>query len=304
MNHVTTMDKVKLLFGPMRIPFLVLAPACVFLGIGVAAWQLNGSLDVWQVVLVFIGGVCAHISVNALNEYSDFKTGLDEHTQRTPFSGGSGVLQAHPEMSGSALATGLVAAGITAVIGVYFLFLRGWGLLPIGLLGLVVVLLYTPWLNRNPWLCLIAPGLGFGTAMVLGTEFALTGGYTWGGVIASLVPFFLVNNLLLLNQFPDAEADSGVGRRHLVIVAGKKVSAVVYSCFVAATYVALLVGVAFHVLPVWSLLGLASLALAVPLVRGVLSYADGMPKLMSFLGVNVLVILLTPVLVGVGLLLA
>ena len=304
MNQVTSMDKVKLLFGPMRVPFLVLAPACVFLGIGVAAWQMNGNVAIGQVLLVLTGGVCAHIGVNALNEFSDFKTGLDARTQRTPFSGGSGVLQAHPEMSASALATGLVAAGITAMVGVYFLILRGWGLLPIGLLGLVIVLSYTPWLNRNPWLCLIAPGLGFGTAIVLGTEYALTGGYTWGGVIASLVPFFLVNNLLLLNQFPDAEADASVGRRHLVIVAGKKVSAVVYSSFVAATYLALLAGVAFNVLPAWSLLGLASLVLAFPLVRGVLRHAEDMPQLMPFLGLNILVILLTPVLAGIGFLLA
>ena len=48
-------------------------------------------------------------------------------------------------------------------------------LLPIGLLGLVLVVSYTPWITRHPLLCLVAPGLGFGPVMVLGTLVALTG---------------------------------------------------------------------------------------------------------------------------------
>ena len=31
-------------------------------------------------------------------------------------------------------------------------------LLPIGLLGLVLVVSYTPWITRHPLLCLVAPG--------------------------------------------------------------------------------------------------------------------------------------------------
>lgn len=41
--------------------------------------------------------------------------------------------------------------------------------------------------------------------MVMGTHFALTGEYSATAGLASLVPFFLVSDLLLLNQFPDVE---------------------------------------------------------------------------------------------------
>ena len=61
------------LMGPMRVPFLILAPVCVFLGIGTAVWTSDG-LNVLYVVLALIGGVAAHISVNALNEYFDFRS--------------------------------------------------------------------------------------------------------------------------------------------------------------------------------------------------------------------------------------
>ena len=79
----------KTILGPMRLPFLILTPACVFLGVA-TAYRTNGSVDLFNVLLALLGALAAHISVNSFNEYSDFKSGLDEKTSRTPFSGGSG----------------------------------------------------------------------------------------------------------------------------------------------------------------------------------------------------------------------
>jgi 1,4-dihydroxy-2-naphthoate octaprenyltransferase len=213
------MDRIKLLLGPMRAPFLILTPACVLLGLGTAVWT-TGRVNWLHFAMALVGAVCAHISVNAFNEYFDFKSGLDARTQRTPFSGGSGTLQAREDMARPALAMAWTALAITALIGVCFVFLRGPAILPLGILGLLVILAYTPWLTRSPFLCLIAPGLGFGPLMVMGVHFALTGAYSWTAFVASLVPFFLVSDLLLLNQFPDVEADRGVGRRHFPILVG------------------------------------------------------------------------------------
>ncbi len=42
-------------------------------------------------MLALLGAFLAHISVNTLNEYFDFKSGLDLETIKTPFSGGSGA---------------------------------------------------------------------------------------------------------------------------------------------------------------------------------------------------------------------
>ena len=175
----------------MRVPFLLLAPACVLLGFGTAVGE-GGRVGLYSALLALVGGVTAHISVNALNEYVDCLSGLDSHTQRTPFSGGSGVLPRQPAMAPVALITGLVALAITVVIGVWFAIQRGPAILPLGLAGVLVIVAYTPWLTRQPLLCLVAPGLGFGTLMVMGTHFVLTGHYSWTSFIVSLVPFFLV----------------------------------------------------------------------------------------------------------------
>lgn len=292
----------KYILGPMKLSFLVLGPVCMFLGLSAAIW-INSSVNAWYAFLAFIGGICAHISVNALNEYSDIKSGLDLRTTRTPFSGGSGVLAEDPSKAPYALWTGLVSAFITAAIGIFFTSVYGWIILLIGIIGLVVIFIYTNWLNKNPYLCLISPGFGFGTLMVLGTFFVLTGTLNRAAVLASFVPFFLVNNLLLLNQFPDAEADKTVGRRHLPIIFGKKISAVVFAIFYALVYLTIILGVVFHLTPVWTLLALATLLLAIPTAKNALQNAENLPDLLPSLGQNVLINLITPVLMGIGFLL-
>jgi 1,4-dihydroxy-2-naphthoate octaprenyltransferase len=293
-------SRAALLFGPMRLPFLVLAPACVVVGVAAARYAA-GTLDPLQVALVFLGGLAAHISVNALNEYHDFKTGLDFETQPTPFSGGSKTLTQNPEQAWVALATGLTSLVVAAAVGVYFLTVRGLGLLPVGLLGLFVVATYTNLMTRNPLLCLVAPGLGFGTCMVMGTDYALTGSYHATAFVASLVPFFLVNDLLLLNQFPDVEADRSAGRRHLLIVLGLRQGVWVYALFLAGAYVAVVAGFLMRLLPWQSLLTLLTIPVAVSTVCGAARHADSIPELIPFLGRNVVLNLATPILLAIGL---
>ncbi len=284
----------------MRLPFLILTPACVLLGVATAIWS-SQQVSVLYVILAMIGAVCAHISVNAFNEYFDFKSGLDAKTEKTPFSGGSGTLPENPSAAGQALTTAIVTFGITAAIGIYFLNVRGMALLPLGLFGLAIVFAYTPLLAYNPLSCLIAPGLGFGPLMVMGTHFVLTGSYSWTSFIASLVPFFLVSNLLLLNQFPDVKADKSVGRKHFPVLIGNRASAIIYTVFLVLTYLSIVFGTWYNYLPRFSLLGLITLVIAVPAISGALRFHDDIKKLVPFMGMNVIINIVTPVLVAVGL---
>jgi 1,4-dihydroxy-2-naphthoate octaprenyltransferase len=294
------MSDLKDLAGPMRPNFLLLAVACVLLGLGTAVWT-SEDVNVFYFILTLIGGVAVHVSVNAFNEYFDFKSGLDFRTKRTPFSGGSGTLPEKPELARQALWTATIAFIITGLIGLFFLFLRGWLILPLGIAGLVVVFIYTTLITRNPFLCLIAPGLGFGTLMVMGTDFALTGQYSWTAFIASLVPFFLVNNLLLLNQFPDVEADRSIGRRHYPITIGPRASSLIYGAFLLFANLSIVIGIILGYLPVFTLIGLIMLVLCVPAFIGAYRYSEDIGKLTPYLGMNVVINLATPVLVAIGL---
>jgi len=155
--------------------------------------------------------------------------------------------------------------------------------------------------TRRPFLCLITPGLGCGVVVVMGTHFVLTGQYDWTAFIASLVPTFLVSNLLLLNQFPDVEADSSVGRRHFPITIGRRKSGWIYIAFLILANAAIIYGVIAKYLPPASLLGLLTLVLGVQIIRSVLLHNEDIEKLMPALGMNVILTILTPVLIAVGL---
>ena len=288
------------ILGPMRLPFLILTPACVMLGAATAAWS-GAKINLNYLALAFVGAVASHISVNALNEYHDFTSGLDFNTQPTPFSGGSGTLPKNPDKAHVALITGLVSLIVIVIVGIYFLSVRGLWLLPVGLLGIVTIVAYTKWITRNPFLCLIAPGLGFGPLMVMGTDFALSGSYSWTAFVASLVPFFLVSDLLLLNQFPDVEADRGVGRHHFPITIGREASVKLYVIFLVGAYLAIIFGYITGNLPLMGFLALGSTVIAVPTVKGVARFANDVDRLMPYMGRNVVIIILTPVLLAIGL---
>lgn len=289
--------------GPARLPFLVLTPACIVLGLACVHWT-QGRVNLSEALLVLLGAVAAHISVNAFNEYQDFHSGLDALTQRTPFSGGSGVLPAHPNLAGSTLAMAVTSLAVSMGVGLYFVALRGPALLPLGLAGVALVLIYTQWITRHPVLCLLAPGLGFGPLMIMGTQVALTGEYAGAAAAASLVPFFLVNNLLLLNQFPDAEADRRVGRRHLLITAGPVVAARWYAALTVLAFASLVVSVLAGRLPGGALLGLLGLTLALPTARDVLTHARAVERLLPAMGRNVAINLVTPALMALGILMS
>lgn len=291
------------LFATARPSFLLLTPACAAVGIGTAYWT-TGTLSPAGAVLALAGGLAAHVSVNMLNEYFDFRSGLDAQTQRTPFSGGSGALPGHPSMAGAVLFAGILALVLTAAIGVHFLQTQGRALLPLGIAGLVVVLAYTPWVTRHPVASLLAPGLGFGPLMVVGTHVALTGEYRAAAWAASLVPFGLVNGLLLLNQFPDVDADRAVGRRHLPMLLGRPRAARVHAALVLVTFAALLAAIMVGVLPAFCALGFVTVPLAVAVVTRSARHADDLPALLPVLGLNVALTLATPALVASGLFLA
>jgi 1,4-dihydroxy-2-naphthoate octaprenyltransferase len=295
----------RAIVGPVlraaRPNFLTLTPVCVLIGIGVAI-QTQAHVSVADCVLVLCGALLAHMSVNLLNEYDDFQSGLDSLTVRTPFSGGSGSLPAHPEAAAATRAAGLLCLCATAVVGVYFVYEKGIALLPLGLAGLLLVVSYTPLVTRRPLLCLLAPGIGFGPLMVLGTAFVLSERYSLIGLVASMAPLFLVSELLLINQFPDIDADRKVGRRHLPIVVGRRRSAALFGVLIVAAFSTIVIGAAAGTLPALALLGLVPLPVGLVLARQVYVHADDLPRLLPYLGINVAMIHVALLLVAIGLL--
>jgi 1,4-dihydroxy-2-naphthoate octaprenyltransferase len=294
--------RLKTLSSSSRPAFLLLTLASVFLGYAATVPAVDG-IEAGTLLLVLAGALAAHASVNQLNEYFDFRSGLDLQTQRTPFSGGSGALPADPGGAAAVLVSGLAALAVCIAIGLYLAWTAGPAILLVGIPGVLLVVAYTQWLTRRPWLCLAAPGLAFGPLMVTGTAFVLGGEYSTTAAVVSLVPFFLASNLLLLNQYPDVEADRAAGRRHLLIVHGARIGAMVYVSFLLAAFAVPVLGVTTGHLPDGALTGLLCLGIAVPLAGGVWRHAGHDGALQRMLAPNVALSLLMPVLIALGMLL-
>jgi 1,4-dihydroxy-2-naphthoate octaprenyltransferase len=253
----------KAYLGVARGPFLVLPFTLVAVGSGVAAFQ--GSFNLLHALLALVGLVALHAAVNAYNEASDFKTGIDFNTVRTPFSGGSGTLPAGQLSHGKALALGIAGSAIGLGVGIYFLIVVGLKLLPIMIVGLVSVLFYTNFLARS-YVGEIFAGLGLGNMPVLGTILVQTGRIDAVAIAASVPAFFMTFNLLLLNEFPDIKADQEGGRRNLVLLLNKRAAAAVYAAAALMVPACIIAAVLLEYLPAWGLLALIpSLFLVAPL---------------------------------------
>lgn len=235
-----------------------------------------------------------------LNEYYDFKSGLDLETDKTAFSGGSGALPSHPEAAHTVLLLGIASLCITILIGFYLIAVRGSQILPIGLIGALLVVTYTQWVNRLSLLCLIAPGLGFGVLMVVGTHTVIAGAPSSLAWLISLIPFFLINNLLLLNQYPDIQADANNGRRTFPIVYGVRVSNLVYALFLISCFGLMITCIANGTLPRLSVIAICPIILALYALSGAIKHAGQIGRHPQYLAANVATALLTPLLLAIA----
>jgi 1,4-dihydroxy-2-naphthoate octaprenyltransferase len=277
------MPKLSAFAGVARVPFLLLPVTLVASGAAAAAY--DGHFSWWRSVVALVGLVALHVAVNVLNEWSDVRTGIDLRTQRTPFSGGSGTLPAGAISSGATLAFGLAAAAAGLAIGIWFLTQVGWVLLPVMIAGAVCVLAYTDVLARIG-VGEIAAGLGLGGLPVLGTALVQDGVLGTAAVAAAVPATLMTFNLLLLNEFPDEEADRAGGRRNLVTLLGRRGAANTYAAAALLTPTAIVAAVVAGVLPEYTLAAVLPSALLKEPLRWALSDPGG-PVPIPALGANV-----------------
>lgn len=111
---------IKTVLQTFRPSFLVLTPVGALLGLSTVL-TMQTPINQVVILLIFIGALFDHISVNTLNEYFDFKNGLDLTTNKTQFSSGSGELATTPGVAGLVLKIGLLSLLITVIVGVTLL---------------------------------------------------------------------------------------------------------------------------------------------------------------------------------------
>jgi 1,4-dihydroxy-2-naphthoate octaprenyltransferase len=291
------MTKLSSYAGVARAPFLLLPVTLVVCGAGVGVH--DGTFRWDRTLLALVGLVALHMAVNILNEWSDFRTGIDLNTERTPFSGGSGTIPGGAMGPRTAFAFGLVCAAVGLGVGVYFRLVLGPLMLAFIVVGAICVLTYTNLLARVG-LGEVAAGLGLGALPVAGVAFVQAGSITPVAIAASVPAFFMTFNLLLLNEFPDEIADRKGGRRNLVIILGRRTAALLWVAAALATPVAIVTAWALGWLPLAALAAAAPSALLVGPMRWALGNTQSAVPIPA-LGANVVWNLATNTILGLAL---
>jgi 1,4-dihydroxy-2-naphthoate polyprenyltransferase len=284
----------------IRIRFLFASIIAVINGLAISFWK-NGSFDINYAVLTCGGVICLHASVDLLNDYWDYRSGIDKVTKRTKFSGGTGVLPENLLKPKTVYCAGILFLVLGSLIGTYFVVIRGITIAIILVFAIIAIYFYsTKIVNLGLGELFVAVK---SSMIVVGTFYVQVGFIDMAAIYIGVIIGTLSASVLFVNSFPDYCADRDNGRRTLVIILGKKRGAKVLSVFVSITYLMIAVGVLFGYTRLYSLISFVSIPLAARAIRYLNENNEKFEKLVPAMTNTLLYSRITGILLAIGLLL-
>ena len=271
-------------FRVIRVKFLLASVIAVCLGLAINWWQ-NQTIDLVYAGLTFVGVIALHASVDLLNDYWDFKRGIDTKTKRTKFSGGTGVLPEGLLQPNEVYRAGLIFLIIGSSVGGYFIFEKGITIAVILAFAIISIYFYSTKIVNS--------GLGEifvaikGSMIVLGTFFVQTSHITMEPILGGIVVGILSSLVLFVNSFPDFDADKAGGRKTLVIMLGKKKASNAVWIFPIIVYGIIVSGIVLHILPILSLITLFTIPLLIKSGLRLKQNFDDIDKIVPTMGLFV-----------------
>ncbi len=263
----------------IRVRFLLASIIAVSVGLAITWWH-TGNISIFDAILTMCGVLALHASVDLLNDYWDFKRGIDTTTHRTKMSGGSGVLPEGLLKPAQVYAAGIAFLIIGTAIGIYFIATDG---IVIGIiLAFAVISIYFYSTKIVDWgLAEVFVAIK-GSMIVMGTYFVQTSQITEQSVLAGIVIGVLSSLVLFITSFPDHDADKAKGRKTLVISLGKQKACSILWIFPAITYGITIIAVVFEIFPVFCLIILSTVPL---IIRSGLKLKQNYDKLTNLIPV-------------------
>jgi 1,4-dihydroxy-2-naphthoate octaprenyltransferase len=263
----------------IRVRFLLASIIAVSAGLAITWWNTS-SITIFDAILTICGVLALHASVDLLNDYWDFKRGIDTTTHRTKMSGGSGVLPEGLLKPAQVYAAGIAFLIIGTAIGIYFIATDG---IVIGIiLAFAVISIYFYSTKIVDWgLAEVFVAIK-GSMIVIGTYFVQTSQITESTVLAGIVIGVLSSLVLFITSFPDHDADKAKGRKTLVINLGKQKACTILWIFPAITYGITIIAVIFEIFPVFCLIILSTVPL---IIRSGLKLKQNYDKLTNLIPV-------------------
>lgn len=269
----------------IRIRFLLSSVIAVSVGLVISWWQTN-QIDFLHALLTFGGVLVLHASVDLLNDYWDYKRGIDLQTQRTKISGGTGVLPEGLLKPSQVYKAGILFLVIGSLIGSYFVIIDG--IIIAILLAFAVLSIYfysTKIVDLGLAEFFVAVK---GTVIVLGTYFIQSSQITTPSIMGGIAVGVLSSLVLFITSFPDHDADKAKGRRTLVILLGKKKATNVYWVFPIICYTMIGSGVAFDIFPTFCLIVFLTLPILIKCGKTLRHSFDDLTKLLPIMNSTLL----------------
>jgi len=239
-----------------------------------------------------------HASVDLLNDYWDFKRGIDTATKRTKMSGGTGVLPEGLLKPKTVYRAGIVFLVLGSAIGTYFVILDG--VIIAVILGFAIVSIYfysTKIVDSGLAEFFVAVK---GTMIVLGTYFIQSNHITIESIIGGIVIGVLSSLVLFITSFPDYEADKSKGRKTLVIAIGKKKATRLFWVFPTMSFGLIIFGTIVGLFPASCLISLVTVPIIIVAGRGLKNNYDFIDNLIPYMSKTLLYSRITGVLFFLG----
>jgi 1,4-dihydroxy-2-naphthoate octaprenyltransferase len=240
----------------------------ISVSVGGALAAVYGAFSWFLFLLTLVGTILLHAATNLINDYYDVKSGVDTQEVATA------QYRPHPLVEGKLEARHVLTAtyilyALSTLIGIFLVATRGWELLWIGLIGTFASLTYTapPLKYKYSALGEISVFLMWGPLMVAGSFFVQRQEFSLNAFWISLPFGVLVALVLLANNIRDIAHDHNKGILTLAIVLGQHKSILLYGTLVVVAYLGIILMSIFGPLYLWSLIVLASLPLALRLLK-------------------------------------
>lgn len=188
--------------------------------VGTALAAAHRSADLGKATICLLFALLVQIGTNFANDYFDFVKGADTAGRVGPRRAVAAGLIAPKTML---LATGLVL-GVAFAVGLLLVREGGWLLLPIGVGSILCALAYTggPFPLGYRGLGDVFVFLFFGLVAVDTTFYVQTGGLAPDATACAAAIGLLAANILVVNNYRDAETDALAGKKTLVVRFGRK----------------------------------------------------------------------------------
>lgn len=191
--------------------------------IGSALAWADGGFRPIPALLCLLFALAMQCTANLVNDLWDFLKGADSPERLGPdraFAKGYITLRAMKAgIAAFTVASCAIGLGILAYAHDYLAW-GGWELVAVGILCVVFAYLYTagPWSLAYHGLGDVAVILFFGLIPVGFTYYVQTGTWTGATTVAALACGFVIDTMLMINNFRDREEDARSGKRTIVVL--------------------------------------------------------------------------------------